>query len=216
MLNDESVDTPEDIKQMYGIENMRVVLGSNKDWYLIYGEDSDGNISIQDLAIIGTIHAKKENAGEQKSGGNSKLATLEAAEALYDILIKAGRDGKDVICNATRDTSLVNIKRMLRKGLIKTAHDFEGNEIIWDSQNGLIYAETGQQVNYRQHDEDGEIQLLDLVLEPNVEALIQENEKTQELLERIREMLIMKGKEKEEGLDELRRTIRADLEDDER
>ena len=124
ILNSQEVQSKEDIENMYGIENIKAVIGSNKDWYLIYGEDEE-QVKISDLAVIGGINAEKGKVEK----GNIKLATAEATDTLYEILIRAGKEKKEIYCNATKDTSLLNIKRMLKKGIIKLK-DEEGKVII--------------------------------------------------------------------------------------
>lgn len=212
LLNTEEVQNAEDIEYSYGIENAQITIGSNNDWYLVYGEDEE-KITISDLAVVGATNADNKSTKENEIKGNVKLATAEAADTLYGLLINAGKDGKTIYCNATKDTSLINIKRILSKGLVKTFNQ-DGKEIIYDVQKGLVYANDGTEVEYRDFSSEGNIQMLDLIIEPNVEKLIQEKEKISMLLEKTKELISMRGKEKEEGLDKLRRTIREDLKDD--
>ena len=51
-------------------EDANIVIGSNNDWYLIYGESDDADIEISDLAIVGAINAEKNGNTER---GNIKL-----------------------------------------------------------------------------------------------------------------------------------------------
>ena len=57
---------------------------------------------------------------------------------------------------------------------------------------------------------DGGIQMLDLEIIPNMPELIQENRKIEEFLRKTQEVIKMHGKEKEVGLDELRKQIRKE------
>ena len=57
---------------------------------------------------------------------------------------------------------------------------------------------------------DGGIQMLDLEIIPNMPELIQENRKIEEFLRKTQEVIKMYGKEKEVGLDELRKQIRKE------
>lgn len=206
ILNAKDIKNGKDIECAYRIKNMKINMGSNDDWYLIYGESED-EITISDLAVLGAT-----NAENKKENENIKLATAEAVDTLYEILINTGKNGKKICCNATKDTSLINIKRMLQKGLIKT-FDENGEEIIFDKKEGLVYANSREKVKYRKLRSAREIEMLDLVIEPEIEKMKKEKEKISKLLEKTRDFIRMQGREKEEGLDELRRTIRDDLED---
>ena len=208
LMNDNDVYEISDIEYEYGIENIQIKLGSNNDWYLIYGDYDENEIMISDFAIIGGLNS--ENNVEETNGVNSnnaKLAIIEASNELYALLIEASKQGKKIYCNATSDTSLVNITRSLRKGLIEIK-TMEGQDIKYVKGKGLVYAENEELVETREWDEDGEIQMLDLEIIPNREKLIEAKKKVQELLQRTQDMARMSGAEKEQGLDELRKNIR--------
>ena len=203
IINDRVQDM-EDIEDIYGIEDAKIVIGSNKDWYVIYGENEEGNIEISDLAIVGAMNAEKNSSGEQ---GNVKLATAESTDTLYKLLIEAGEKRKMLHCDATKDTSLINIKRMLKKGLVKIYDDGE-DEIIYDKQKGLVYAKNGKEIQCHYFSNHKDIEMFGVYIEPQVEAIKEEEKKIQELLERVKETEKLRGQEKEEGLDELRKKIR--------
>ena len=199
-----TVQDMEDIEDIYGIEDAKIVIGSNEDWYLIYGENDDGNIEISDLAIVGAMNAETSS---KESQGNVKLATAESTDTLYKLLIEVGEKGEMLHCDATRDTSLINIKRMVKKGLVKI-YDDEEEEIIYDKQKGLIYAENGEEIQYNYFSNNEDIEMFGVYIKPQVEAIKEEEKKIQELLNRVKEAERLRGREKEKGLDELRKTMR--------
>ena len=203
IINDRVQDM-EDIEDIYGIEDAKIVIGSNKDWYLIYGENEDGDIEISDLAIVGAMNAETSS---KESQGNVKLATAESTDILYKLLIEVGEKEEMLHCDATRDTSLINIKRMLKKGLVKI-YDNGEDEIIYDKQKGLIYAENGEEIQYNYFNNNKGIEMFGVYIEPQVEAIKEEAKKIQELLNRVKETEKLKGQKKEKGLDELRKKIR--------
>lgn len=205
LMNQNEIKEGTEIEDIYGIENAKIIIGSNNSWYLIYGEE-ERTITISDLAMQGALNA--ENNGQE--GTNIMLATAEATKTLYELLIKAGNEKKKVTCNATKDTSLINIKRMLEKGLIKVK-DENGNEIIVSKDKKLVNAKTGKEVEYRKYSDGGQIEMLDLTIEPDVERLNQEIPRVDDFLEKARQKERMKGKEKNKEIDSLRREIRKDL-----
>ena len=125
------------------------------------------------------------------------------------MLIQAGQDDKQIICNATADTSLVNITRMVQKGCI-SLKTLGGEEIEYKEGKGLIYSNTEEEVTTRDWDDKGNIQMLDLEIIPNMPELIQEKKKVEEFLRRVKSLTKMQGREKEIGLDELRKQIRTE------
>ena len=210
VMNENDVESIEDIEYEYGLENIQIKLGSNNDWYLIYGDYDGNDLMISDLAIIGALNAENNIEGTDVGiKSNSKLAIAEASNELYSLLIDASKQDKKIYCNATSDTSLVNIKRALRKGLIQLKA-MDGQDISYDKTKGLIYTESGERVETKNWNQDEKIQMLDLQIIPNQEKLIEEKKKFQELLNRAQDMVRMKGTEKEKGLDEMRRQIREE------
>ena len=208
LMNYKDVQYVEDIEYEYGIDNANVKIGSNNDWYLIYGED-DNSIVISDLAVIGGVNSQKQNLNNENIKSNPKLAVAESANEMYNLLIHAGKEDKKIICNVTADTSLVNIIRMAQKGCI-SLKTMNGEEIEYKDGKGLVYSDNGEEVETRSWDEDGDIQMLDLEIIPNMPELIQENRKIEEFLRKTREVIKMQGREKEIGLDELRKQIRTE------
>ena len=96
---------------------------------------------------------------------------------------------------------------MLRKGLVKV-YDNNDDEIVYDKNKGLVYKESGEKVEYRDFGYSEEIQMLGVYIQPEIEAIKQEEKKIEELLDRVKQAEILKGQEKEDGLEELRKTIR--------
>jgi predicted Holliday junction resolvase-like endonuclease len=47
LLNKNNVENLEDLEYEYNIENAQIKLGSNKDWYMIYGEQNGRNDDIR-------------------------------------------------------------------------------------------------------------------------------------------------------------------------
>ena len=208
LMNYKDVQYVEDIEYEYGIDNANVKIGSNNDWYLIYGED-DNSIVISDLAVIGGVNSQKQNLNNENIKSNPKLAVAESADEMYNLLIQAGKDDKKIICNATADTSLVNITRLAQKGCV-SLKNMDGEEIEYKEGKGLIYSDDEEKVETRNWDEDGNIQMLDLEIIPNMPELTQEKKKIEEFLRKTQEAIKMQGREKEIGLDELRKQIRTE------
>ena len=150
------------------------------------------------------MHAETSS---KESQGNVKLATAEATNILYELLIEEGEKGKNIHCDATKDTSLINIKRMLKKGLVKVYDDHK-DEIIYDQQKGLVYAKNGKEIQCHYFSNRKDIEMFGVYIEPQVEAMKEEQKKVKELLDRVKEAEKLRGQEKEEGLDELRKKIR--------
>ena len=207
LMNKNNVKTVDDIEYGYNIDNMNLEIGSNNDWYLIYGEYDD-LLVISDLAVIGGINAEKNSTKNENIKSNPKLAIAESSNEVYDLLIHASEEDKRIVCNATANTSLVNITRMLKKGLasVKTLN----GEKIEYREEGLVYSDSGKKVETRSWDDNGDIQMLDLEIIPNVPELEKEKKKVEEFLRRTQENIRMHGEEKEAGLDELRKQIREE------
>ncbi|MCI8310426.1 MAG: leucine-rich repeat domain-containing protein [Clostridia bacterium] len=204
LLNNRYVETAEEIQDTYGLNNMQVKLGSNEDWYMIYGEDEE-EVKIADLAMVGGINAEKN---ETLPNSNIKLAIAESSTEIYKLLLEASEKDKQIFCNATEDTSLVNIKKMLKKGLIEVK-DESGRKLEY-SKSGLIYSETKKEMKGRNFSYDSEIKMFDLEIIPNEERLREALEKLEKFLEQLQGKQKMEGRKKEEGLDELRDGVRKE------
>ncbi len=213
VMNNDNVQSKSDISFSYETDNPTVVIGSEKTWYLIYGTTYEGDIAIIDLASEDGINSDKNTESSQDRKA-SLLSIFEMTDYLYGLLITSAKEGKRITCNATKDTSLINIKNMIKKGLIE-AYDEEGRQIFLSDDRQLQY-EDGSEVEYRAFEgsDDESIKMLDLEIRPNLEKMIAERKKIQDLLERIKQRKRMVGTKKEEGLDELRRTLRDDISDD--
>lgn len=220
LMNNENVENYEDIMYEYGLEDVTTIIGSEQNWYLIYGTGEDGECKIQDLALEGGLNSNK-NKDSTESQTSSRLATIEMADAVYRLMIRSAKNGIQIVCNATKDTSLINIKNMLRKGIAEI-YDLDGRKIIISNNGQLIY-ENGDEVSYRNFEEqdyDGEaiqnddkksIQMLDIEIRPNLERMIEEKNKTENYLQLNRKSKRLKGMKKEKGIDEARRAMRDDL-----
>ena len=209
LLNNEGVTTGKRIARIYGLESdTHINIGSENNWYLIYGTDYDGDLNIADLALEGGLNSRK-NEKNDDTQRISKLAISEMVSTLYDIMIKGAKDNRKIVCNATKDTSLVNIKRMIKRGLAEI-YDKNGEKIVLNQNNELVY-ETGKSVQYQDFDGDSGIEMLDLEIRPDVEKMLEEKIKIERTLNFARRERRLIAKEKEEGIDELRRTMRDDL-----
>ena len=98
---------------------------------------------------------------------------------------------------------------MAQKGCI-SLKTVNGEEIEYKKGKGLIYSNTEEEVTTRDWDDKGNIQMLDLEIIPNMPELIQEKKKVEEFLRRVKSLTKMQGREKEIGLDELRKQIRTE------
>ena len=128
------------------------------------------------------------------------------ADKLYEILIEAKKEGKTIICNATEDTSLINIKQLVEKGLAEI-YDLEGQKIVLKDGKRLEY-ETGEDVNFRDFGYSTGIEMLDIEIRPNMKKIKEERKKIEDILEKARRLERMRGKKKEEEIEELRKKIK--------
>ena len=202
-MNNHNIDNIEDLEYEYGIKNSQIKVGSNKDWYMIYGEQNDG-IMISDFAVVGGINA--ENNGKMSQKTDAMLAIFEATNEIYKVMLETREKGQRLYCNATSDTSLVNIKSMMKSGVI-SVKDINGRKLKLNGKD-IVYESTEEAVETRGFEEDENIQMMDLEIVINIEKLKQEQEKMEKLLAKAKDRFIMKGAKKEEGLDEMRKEIR--------
>ena len=208
-MNNNDVGNYGDLRYFYDLEDVNVVIGSQNNWYLMYGTGIDGECKIQDIALEGGLNSKK-NTESKEHQATSRMATVEMANSVYDVLIKNAKLNKKIVCNATKDTSLVNIKNMIRKGLADI-FDEKGNKIVISKDKKLVY-ENGNEVSYRPFDEyeDDTIEMLDLEIKPNIEKMIEEKIKVEKYLQLARKEKRMKGVTKEKNIDNMRRELRDD------
>ena len=60
IMNNNRVETIEDIEYYYDLShNAKVVIGSQENWYIIYGEDNEGRLNISDIALEGGMNSQK-------------------------------------------------------------------------------------------------------------------------------------------------------------
>lgn len=212
LLNNEGIRDYEDMQYEYDLKDISTVIGSQNNWYMIYGRGKKGECMIQDLALEGGLNSGKNKESAEKQS-SSRLATVEMANEVYSLMIKKAKEETKIVCNATKDTSLINIKNMIKKGIAEVC-DSEGKKIVISDNGELIY-EDGNEISYRNfesgsYDRDA-IQMLDLEIKPNIERMIEEKIKLESYLGLARRMQRMKPTEKEKGIDEKRRAIRDDL-----
>lgn len=153
----ESVD---DVAECYDMDSkkLELVMSRDGDWYMI-GEERENEYYIADLAMVGGLNSQKN----EKVASNAKMATFEMAEKMYEKMIEMAKKGKNVRYEATRDTSYINTKNMEKKGLI---------EVISDEEDRFS---------------DSDIEMNNVVITPNVEALEEELKKVRETLRKLRE-----------------------------
>ena len=204
LLNNNNIETAEELQDVYGLDNMKVKLGSNEDWYLIYGEDYE-SMMISDLALVGGMNSQRN---EKFTNANPMLGVAEGTTEIYRLLIDASQNDKRIYCNATEDTSLINIKQMLKKSLIDVK-DENGRNLKY-SENGLVYEESDEVMEGREWSEDSEIRMFDLEIVPHQEQIQESLEQAEKFLARVKENIQMAGKTKEPGLDEMRNQIREE------
>lgn len=208
LLNNGEVQTPEEmvdlLVDMDYVERFSIKLGSNEDWYVTYAENGEA-LEIACLAMVGGMHAE-QNGTIPKA--NFKLAAAESANEMYGILLEAMEKEEQIYCDATADTSLVNLKNMLKKGLIQLK-DLEGRDICYQDKE-LVYGDTEEMVECRDWGYDSDISMLRLEIIPDAEKIKVEKEKSEKWLKKVQETARMEGVEKEEGLDEMRNQIRKE------
>ena len=60
IMNKNKIETFEDIQDCYSLyNNVKVVIGSKENWYIIYGEDYEKRVNISDIALEGGINSPK-------------------------------------------------------------------------------------------------------------------------------------------------------------
>jgi hypothetical protein len=160
---------------------------------------------ISDFAVIGGINAQKNGKLNDKT--NNKLAIFEATNEMYKVLLEAGNKRKKIYCNATSDTSLINIKSALRKGTI-SLKDIDGKSLKLKGKD-IVYDNSKEKVKTRGFGEDEKIQMMDLEIVPNIEKLKEEQLKIKEILDKVKDDIVMKGAKKEDNLDFMRYEIRT-------
>ena len=212
LMNNGQVREYRDLRYAYEVDNLSVVMGSQKNWYMIYGIGEKGECKIQDIALEGGLNSGKNVESKEKQN-KSRLATVEMANEVYSLMIKNAKEGIKIVCNATKDTSLINIKNMIKKGIADVC-DKNGKKIIISSSGELTY-ENGDEVSYREFEskvkDDESIKMLDLEIKPNIDKMLEEKIKLESYLQMARKMARMKSTEKEKGIDDMRRAIRDDL-----
>ncbi len=136
-------------------EELKVAISRDKDWYAIYF-DKENSVYIADIVLINGVNAEKNEARSTES----IISSIELAIKMYEVFIEAAKAGKTITCDATRDTSGLNIDGMVKNGLVKVVKDNAHN---WGA---------------------GNIQMRDMELIPDKEKLEKELKKLEKMLEK--------------------------------
>ncbi len=132
-------------------------------------------------------------------------------EKLYELMINASKSSIPILCNATKDTSLLNIKSLAKEKVVEL-YDDSGKRIILGEADELIY-EDGAMVQYEDFDDDSGIDMLKLQLKIiDLAKLVEKRIQALEYLEQSRSNKRLQGAEEEKGLEELRKIVRPDFE----
>jgi hypothetical protein len=118
--------TVDDVAYAYNCdtEKLKVCVSRDKDWYAMYYEEGN-SIYIADVALVNGTNA--EGKGSRKT--ETLISSLELAKKMYEVFIEAAESGKTITCDATKDTSGLNIQNMIKNGLVEviSAEDYEWN-----------------------------------------------------------------------------------------
>jgi len=168
--------TVEDIAEIYEceVEDLRVSVSRDKDWYAMYYSTED-SVYIADIALVNGANAQKKT----ERSSEVMISSIELAKKMYEILLEAAEAGKTVTCDATKDTSGLNIDNMVRNGLVRVVEDEEHS---WDSGSN--------------------IQMRSVTMIPDVEKLKEELEKMEKLLEKAEDRRRVKRRPQNSGIGE--------------
>jgi hypothetical protein len=116
-------------------EKLKVTVSRDKDWFAMYYEEED-SIYIADIALVNGTHSEKNS--ERKT--ETIISSLELSKKMYELFIEAAEKEKTVTCDATKDTSGLNIQNMIKNGLVEVikSADYDWNEEIEMSKMVLI------------------------------------------------------------------------------
>lgn len=164
----------EEVASSYGIdeEKMELTMSEDGDWYMV-GEEKEDEYYIADLAMVGGVNSQRN----EKIEADAKIATFEIAEKVYEKMIEMAKKEKNIRYNATRDTSYLNTKRSVEKGLI---------EILEDKEDRF---------------DNSDIKMNNVV-KPNIEKLEEELKKIRKTLEMLRQRGMKKVIEKKRENDQ--------------
>ena len=157
---------------------------------------------------MGGINSQKN---EVLPNRDIKHAIAEATTEIYKLLLEASQNNQKIYCNATEDTSLINIKKMLQKGLI-SVKDEDGRQLEY-SKEGLVYEKTNEVMEGEKWDNGSEIKMFDLEIIPHKKEIKEALNQSRKWFEKVKQV---KAKEKEKGLDELRNKMRKEWNGDEK
>ncbi len=175
----QKAETYEDIADRYGIEpdNMQIQVSREKDWYMIY-EEREGEIYIADAAMING--ANSENKG--KVSNETMEATTQMAEAMYELMYKASKEGKKVRFEATEDTSYVNMKKLVKDGTIEIEED---DVRKWEESRYRYYDDWDEDEEIQSNKE--EIMMHDMLITVDEEKIKEKLEEMKILREKLRQ-----------------------------
>ena len=135
-------------------EKVHVYLSTENDWYMVF-EDREDEISIADFTAMGGLNSE---------ANNSKALVEQAPEVLasfYEVLIKAGRENKQIELNATEDTSYPVLLNLAKKGFFGIRED-----------------------DLRRWSHDSDIYMHDMILDVNLEKVTEEYKRIIDFMER--------------------------------
>lgn len=147
----------EELADIYGCEpeSIQINLSRDKDWYSIHYE-TDESIYVADIALVNGMNAQKN----ETRNIDLMSASLELLQKMYEIMLEADEKGKTVTCDATRDTSGLNLDNMVKKGLITIEQE---EDYDWGHSD---------------------IEMRRMTIKPNAEKLKKELTQLEKLLER--------------------------------
>jgi len=140
--------------QACSVEKLKVAVSRDKDWYAMYYEQDD-SIYITDIALLNGTNSEKNSQRKTET----IISSLELAKKMYEVFIEAAESGKKITCDATKDTSGLNIKSMVKNGLVQVE---DVNDYDWDEN----------------------IKMSQMTLTPNKEKIQKELEKLEKLIQK--------------------------------
>jgi len=150
----------QDLAELYDCmpEAIQINLSRDKDWYSIHYE-TDKSIYVADIALVNGMSAQKNDARST----DVMSASFELLKKMYEIMLEADEKGKTVTCDATRDTSGLNLDNMVKKGLITVEQE---EDYDWDHSD---------------------IKMRKMTIKPNADKIKKELKQLEKLLEKAEE-----------------------------
>ncbi|HCC04412.1 MAG TPA: hypothetical protein DEP51_06150 [Clostridiales bacterium] len=154
----------DEVLKSFSNENFIVIMGSNKDWYLIYEEDDEG-IYIGEWAQYGAI--KAENSKKIR-GTNLRLAIAESTYEICKLLYRAAKRNKKVHASMIKGTSFKSLKALYKMGGVKKIEDKHENTMTFDEFGELVYENPHQKNKIYIIDKDTVLYSLSVLLDYDV------------------------------------------------